>query len=224
MSVSNNNIASINDVKKLFVTNVINPVFSGANGSDSIPIFSGTSMQGEYGKTVAFRNPDAVPKQDMKNVINEKNDIINKTNFPAANSFMTGHQVYNAIAGVVNRLGNVRKYQSTWYRQIQENMVQTAKIEGKAVFNDSMKSLPTYRSVANTAVSGWERNTNQGTQTIQIDDLNLSGTIIKSQEIVSFFQNIYNNWAETYNNSVVYKFYTCHQNCHRNCHGSRGRR
>lgn len=164
--------------------------------------------------------------------------MINGFSSPKTGSVLTGRQVYNAVVSVVQRLGSIRKYHTDWYHQVQGNMVWVANHEGKAVFKDNLPGVNGYtwtdspslhhqkpdQTPGNYMHDGWERSTNTGHIDVTVPNLDLTGKIISAGDVTKFFQDIYNSWQNLYNNTIVYKYYTCHQNCHGNCHSSRGRR
>ena len=224
MSLNNEKIASLSDVKNAFMDNVLNPALTGAKGSNDIPVFYGSSYYGERGSSVGFKNPPAIPVEDLKDAKKEQESLGQGISLPNAGDIMTGRQIYNALLAVMGRLGNLRKYRSSWFHQVQGAMSLIKTSEGKAVFQDTLSTLPEYKSVSNSPKNGWERSTDAGKVVYNIPELDTTGEMVSANRVSQFFTELYASWEKAYNNEVVYKFYTCHQNCHGNCHGSRGRR
>lgn len=225
MALQENNTIRVEEVISYFVSNVLNPIFSGAKSTSNVPNFSGTGKGGQGGEWVAYSNPKAIPSQDLKDYNSTYNTVSNSFKKELESTkYVDGVKIYNAIKNVANLFATIRRFDSNWYHQVGGNMNHIAHYGAdKAVFKDSLPGLPKYAMQANTKKEGWERTANNFSSSFPDIPFNPQGPI-ESQHVIDYFNSIRNKWQELYNNTVTYKYFTCHQNCHSNCHGSRGRR
>ena len=222
MAIQNNQIITGPELKKTFIENVLNPIFSNTYHNQNIPRLWGTSWRGNHGETLAYKDIEAVPSNNLKNYNDEYNTMKNMFNDNFNGQVLNAQMVYNAVISIMRRATTVRRFQSYWYKQVQGTMQYVTENSGKAIFQDNLPGLPGYSGAPNEARFGGERNVNSTRQnyTANFEHSDLAN----KQEVLNFFNQLYSKWEQLYNNTIVYKFYTCHQNCHGECHSSRGRR
>lgn len=223
MAIQNNQIITGPELKKTFIENVLNPIFSNTYHNQNIPRLWGTSWRGQRGETLAYKDIEAVPSNNLKNYNDEYQTMLNMFNDNVTDQTLRADYIYNSIVYIMKRATTIRKFKSYWYKQVQGNMQYVTESGGKAIFKESLPGLPGYSAQFNQARYGGERSTNTGDQYINLEGFSHEDLINRSN-VLNFYNRLYQQWQRLYENTITYKFYTCHQNCHHECHSSRGRR
>lgn len=235
MAVQTGNIIRNEDVKQLFIQNVLNKTFSNVNDTNNPNKLWGASYKarvhdkggGSEGVSwdVNYRDVDALPRQDLKNKDVEYRELSNMFVLPPDGAKLSTKDVYNATVNIMRRLTAIRKYSSNWYRQHNGDMVHVNGASGTATFKDVFPGISGYpnNNKNNGNESGWSRSVGGGSQNFNMPAFS-PGQISKAQDVINFFNELYTRWQQTWKNQINYTFYTCHFNCHSNCHRSRTRR
>ena len=214
------------EAQNTFKSNLISAMFSGVEGNNNVPKFTGQAGN--------FTNPNAIDPGQL--------DPTTQPGVSIPNTLVDASDTYGAMKAVVDNLTRIRYYTSNWYFQTNDTQGFIATKSGTAIFKATIPALPAYSAATKTnGYSGWNRTVEgsgaavtsaiklTGTTSVTADPV-VTGKLIEANKVSPYttanalFKKLFDAWTTFRNKRITYTYYTCHSNCHSNWDDSRSRR